>query len=68
MAGGVAQAVKHLPTKHEALSSNPTTAKNLKKLYLLIPAVQNGYSCISFLAYLLAEKNKLLHWILREAF
>jgi hypothetical protein len=30
-AGGVAQAVEHLPIKHEAQSSNPSIAKNKAK-------------------------------------
>jgi hypothetical protein len=30
-AGGVTQVVTHLPSKHEALSSNPNTAKQNKK-------------------------------------
>jgi hypothetical protein len=29
--GGVAQVVEHLPSKHEVLSSNPSTAKKKKK-------------------------------------
>jgi hypothetical protein len=29
--GGMAQVVKHLPSKHEALSSNPNTAKKKKR-------------------------------------
>jgi hypothetical protein len=29
-AGGVAQMVQHLPSKHKALSSNPSTKKNFK--------------------------------------
>jgi hypothetical protein len=31
MAGGVAQAVEHLPSKCEALDSNPSTAKKKRK-------------------------------------
>jgi hypothetical protein len=30
-AGGVAQVVERLPSKHKALSSNPSTAKKKKK-------------------------------------
>jgi hypothetical protein len=30
-AGGVAQEEKHLPSKYEALSSNPSTSKNNNK-------------------------------------
>jgi hypothetical protein len=34
--GGVAQVVKLLPSKHEALSSNPSTAKT-KKTHTIFP-------------------------------
>jgi hypothetical protein len=35
-AGGVCQIVEHLPGKHKALSSNPSTAKKKKKRFLLL--------------------------------
>jgi hypothetical protein len=34
-AGGVAQMIERLPTKYEALSSNPVTIKNKKRKILL---------------------------------
>jgi hypothetical protein len=43
----MAQAVDHLPRKHEALSSNPTTAKkknpNLCLIDILILSVRPGF-------------------------
>jgi hypothetical protein len=36
MAGGLASVVEHLLSHHEALSSNPTTAKKMKKLQNLV--------------------------------
>jgi hypothetical protein len=32
-AGGVAQAIEHLPSKHEATNSNPSIAKKIKVNY-----------------------------------
>jgi hypothetical protein len=34
--GGVAQVVKRLPSKYEALSSNPSTGKKKKKYLVLM--------------------------------
>jgi hypothetical protein len=42
MTGGVAQAVECLPSKHKALSSNPTTIKGGKKM--LPQDDENGWS------------------------
>jgi hypothetical protein len=35
-ARGMDQVVEHLPSKHEALSSNPSTIKNKKKMVVVI--------------------------------
>jgi hypothetical protein len=44
--GGVAQVVKHLSIKHEALSSSSSTAKRNKLMYhnqvVFIPEIQDG--------------------------
>jgi hypothetical protein len=34
-AGGMAQVVEHLPSKYEALSSNPNTKKKKKKFLFM---------------------------------
>jgi hypothetical protein len=31
MAGGVAQAIKHLPSEHKARSSNPNSTKKVRR-------------------------------------
>jgi hypothetical protein len=50
-AGGITQAVQHLPKKCEALSSNPSTIKN--KIYFVSVSV-------SVLSVQITELNKLI--------
>jgi hypothetical protein len=58
-AEGVAQVVEHLPSKHEAPSSNPNTAKKKKKVESVRQPCRSHYNIFSTFLYILklALKN-----------
>jgi hypothetical protein len=58
-AGGMAQVVGHLPSKCEALSSNPTTTKKKKK--------KKEFNCVAQAELLDSELKQFSHFSLSSA-